>query len=694
MEELFLAVVSWLGKSFFDKKNKKLSLVKEQNKRSDFFAHSMVTDKTRTMSIDFSKNENSVENLSILFSGFNDRYNSFEPISNYNLNSSRRQNPKDKGDKIYVDKYNYFHSKHIVPFSFKDENNIYKNQEDFLELLTGKKRIIYIVGSVGCGKSTFISHLIYFAKQEINKQNIAIISVSAKELGRDDIDDYEKVIYQIIERSFHSDFKAVNIKNSTDFKKVVDKHFKNHKLTIIIDDLDEIYDQSRLLILKTPEHKDSFEEHFKAKRYIHIAVKVFSVIKNLLDDNNNVNFIMGLRDETFEAINAKYLKDTGSRSLKKLREPLFIGIEHLPIKGILGERFELGYFNDDNKNRHKNFHDFSEKFSNEFDGLHINGTRHVMAKIRELAKLNTDQLFYPKWMLQLYIYLDGIQKYSQQACGILNIFLVNIDYRNEVDKFNEKWPKFSKEDHYQTFWLKYFICKYFYNNEDKIVDANIVYRKFNKYEKGIFNFSLYSITDTNHGRLISCCFDENEIGNQDYGLKKTSRLEHCFKENIFFSFVYLSVIVNDAYLEIPKIKDAKHKKTLKEVFNAKYSYEIKFFERHLDLEWEGWLFEHIKKVLVFVKILETSFLYHEKDKINLDASSPDFSEIYRNLEKEIKDIAETIGISEDKITSKINEIKKINKGLHKPLKKHFQEYSKFAKKKMIQENPLQATNIK
>ena len=660
-----------------------MNLIKEQNKRSNFFTYSGVTNKKTTISVNFLKNTEPENTLPILFSGFNERFNLFEPISNYNTNSPKRQKSKDKGDKNYVDKYYSFHSEFIVPFSFKDENSIYKNKQDFLQLLTGERRIIYVAGSVGCGKSTFISHIIYVAKQEMNKQKIAVISVSAKKLAMNDIDDYEQVIYQTIEKSFRSDFKQVNIKNSNDFNKVVDKHFKNHKLTIIIDDLDEIYDQSRSLILKTIEEKESFEKHFKGKKYIHIAVKVFSIIKNLLDDNNNVNFIIGLRDETFEAINAKYIKDTRSESLKKLREPLFVGVKSLPINDILDKRFELGCLDDNDKKQHNDFHDFSKKFSNEFDGLHINGTRHVMAKIRELSKLNTSQLFYPDWMLKLYIYLDGVQKYSQQACGILNIFLVNIDYRKEIDKFDDKWPKFSKKDHYQTFWIKYFICKHFNNNIEKydVVDADIVYKnKFIKYGRDIFNFSLYSITDTNHGRLISCSFGENEIGNKDYKLKKTNRLKHCFDKDIFFSFVYLSVIVNDVYLEIPEIKDTKYKKILKEIFDTKYSYDVIFFNKQ-DAEWKEWLFEHIKKVLVFVKILETSLLYYEKDKINSDSLFPDFNKIYSSLEKDIIDIAKTIGISEDDINSEIYQTNKINISLSKHLKTHFKKYLKFVKEK-------------
>ena len=652
---------------------KRTALIK-QNKRSDSFVYSGTTDKSNPPEIIFLKGAETEHRLPILFSSFNNRYNLFEPIGDYNLNSPTRQKGKDSGEKEYAKKYNLFHSKHIIPFSFREAES-YKEKEKFLTLLTGDKRLIYITGSVGCGKSTFISHLIYFAKKEIQKsKNIAIISISAKELDEINNDDEEKAIYQIIEQSFHQNFKKVFIKNREDFKNVVSKHFKIHKLTIIIDDLDKIYDQSRALMLKMPEHVSEFKKYFKNKRYVHIAVKLFSVIKGLLDDNNNVNFIIGLRDETFEAINTKYKKDTGTTSLKRLRNPLCIGIQSSNIESILQERFKLGSLHEGHASQTNSFAKFFE-FSNELDGLHINGTRHIISKLRDLSCIDAEQLFYKKWMLQLYVYLDGLQKYSQQACGILNIFLVNIDYRKKVDQYHEAWPEFTKTDHYQTFWLKYLICKHFNENirEGQTVDVDMVYEKFNKYEKGIFNFSLYSLTDTNHGRLISCSFDENEIGNYDYKLEKTTRLRHCFDKKIFFSFVYLSVIVNDDYLEIPRIDK------LKKIFDEKHIYDNIFFVKD-NQKWKEWLFGHIRKVLVFVKILESSLLYYEKEKIS-DSENlfPNFEEINNALEIEIKDIAATIDITSEEIDSEIEKTNNII--ISDSLKKHFHKYSKFIIKK-------------
>lgn len=670
--------ISWIYKNvikgfnnIIDKKNAKL---KKLRKRNDYFVYTGITDKTGVSSINFLKDDKDISNLTILFSAFNDRYNLFTPISSYNLNSPKRQNSKDSGDKKYVEKYHSFHSERIIPFSFKDEKNNYQDKKEFLTLLTGERRLIYITGSVGCGKSTFISHLIYFARQEIQQnKNITVISLSAKKL--DKIDNDESSIYKLIEKSFHEDFKQVEIRDRASFKSVVDKHFKHHKLTIIIDDLDQIYDESRTLILQTTKYSAEFKKHFKNKKYIHIAVKLFSVIKDLLDDNN-VNFVIGLRDETFEAINTKYIKETGSESLKKLRNHLRISIEHLDIKKILEKRLPVEYPNEKRENSITYFFTFANEFANEFDGLHINGTRHVMSQLRKLSEIDANQLFYKKWMLQLYIYLDGLQKYSQQACGILNIFLVNIDYRKKLDEYHDKYPKFTKADHYQTFWLKYFICKYFDKEiGSRAVDASIVYEKFSKYERGIFNFSIYSLTDTGHGRLISCCFDENQESNDDYQLKKTERLEHCFSKKIFFNFVYLSVIVNDDYLEIPKIEQ------LEKIFNKKHVYDTNFFAKN-DQKWKEWLFEHITKVLVFVKILESSLLYYEKNKIShLENLFPNFQEIKDDLVMEIKNIATTIGIGDDEITSKINESNKINKKISCQLEKHFTKYSSFSTKK-------------
>ena len=636
-------------------------------------------------------NREVVTTLTILFSGFNDRLTLLRPLSNYNLNSRKRQKGKDIGEKLYVEKFNSFHQKHIIPFVINPDNSInidkekYETEKDFLKLLEDKnRRLTYISGSVGCGKSTFISHLVYFARNEATKTGrIAVISISASALDEGTNQDYEKIIFRAIEKAFSASFKDVTVKDGGDFRKVINKHFKSHRLIIVFDDLDKIYDQSRLLMLYDEDYDKEFSDHFKNKKYIHIAVKLVDIIKSLLDENANVSFIVGLRNETLNAISAKYVRDTGGETLERLRDPRIISLSHLNIYDVLKGRFEM--YSELDANDISRFHDFSKKVAREFDGLHVNGTRHVMAAIRNLTPIDMEALCCPDWMVQLYLYLDGYQKYNQQDCGILNIFLVNIDYRNAIDKKNTKYPKFTKIDHYQTYWLKYFICKYFYKMPDKeSKDNDIVYRDFSEYERGLFNFCMYSLTDTKHGRLISCCFNDTTGGIDDYMLEKTTRLTHCFDKEIFFSFVYLSIIVNDDFMEIPDIRkvatlaNKKYADKFYSIFNKKYTYENKFFIRD-DENWNYWLYEHIEKCLVFVNILEISLRYYEGSKIpkSLTDEIPNFRKINSDLESQVKEIAKTISLKEQDVNSKIKEVKRDNKKYTKLLIRFFKEYSEF-----------------
>ena len=169
-------------KKIVEAKHNKL---RKQAKRSSFFAYQGIYDRREADFITFPENKEKTF-LTILFSAFNERFSLFKPLpsSNYYLKNPKRQMPRVIGDPQYVLKFNSFHNDHIIPFSVSSDIS-YKTKEDFLKLLNGKIRLTYIIGSVGCGKSTFISHLVYLAAEEIKKKKmLAILSISAKELDR------------------------------------------------------------------------------------------------------------------------------------------------------------------------------------------------------------------------------------------------------------------------------------------------------------------------------------------------------------------------------------------------------------------------------------------------------------------------------------------------------------------------------
>ena len=75
--------------------------------------------------------------------------------------------------------------------------------------------------------------------------------------------------------------------------------------------------------------------------------------------------------------------------------------------------------------------------------------------------------------------------------------------------------------------------------------------------------------------------------------------------------------------------------------------------------------------------------YYEKPKIDnkeIEKFFPDFQKITEKLEKEIKEIAGTIDISEPEIEKEIQQAKDYNKKIEKTLNKHFQNYYKFYQK--------------
>ena len=671
--------------------------LKEKRPKS-YFQYSTPENKERISPIHINEIEKD-KNLKLIFLAFNNRFNIFRPVGNFNLNSLQRQRTKEPADKQYFQKYNSFHSDYISPFCIEsvkaygktiDFGCKYNTGDGFLELLDNKEhKIIYISGEVGCGKSTFISRLVYFAKKVIDSKQTNIVVICAN-LGKEEVKSFyeedEKIntiIYKIFEKAFRESFRKIKIQDSQDLVNEIKKNFHdNHVLNIVIDNLDEVYDHSSKLILKTTKNSSEFDSFYgKNKYYTTVVIKLFDVINDVIADVQNIKFILGLRPETYKVINEKRKELEGANRLERRVEDLNIELKNCNVEDMIEKRFQLGGISDNSKNIMK----FAKEFGKQSAGLKINGNRHIMHSLNNLCNTSVENLFYPGWMIKIYIYLDGNKKYcqnpehSQQICGILNIFLINIDYRNDVDDYHKEWPEYTKKPHYQTFWLKYLICAYLHHIKEDI-EAKHLIKKFDGYEEEIIRFCLYSLTEVRHGRLVSCESD----GNHSYNLNQTPRLNFCLDDanGVFFTFPYLAVIVTDNYLERPTLSDEKYKQEIEQLFKKQYEYKITFFTKD-NKKWKEWLLLSIKKVFVFIRVLESSMKYYEKPKIDnkeIEKFFPDFQKITEKLEKEIKEIAGTIDISEPEIEKEIQQAKDYNKKIEKTLNKHFQNYYKFYQK--------------
>ncbi len=701
------SVVAWIKKmeivkgsiDYYKKqKNKKILVIKDTDQRKGYFKYRGIIDKGDPGKIAISSDRQNFELVKVVFNAFNNRFDIFSPsVKNFNSRYAKHQVAKTTAyGKQYSKLLSLFHKDKFSKFIFKDGVE-YKERE----IIESDSRITWIKGDIGCGKSTFISHICHAMVPVVNKGHRAVICINFNEdklkshyevdLNSDasviDSIDHKKIVYRILNESFKKSFTEVPyINNEIEFCNVIRKYFPNTPVTIIVDNLDHFYDQSSILILDQEEYKKEFHEFYRNQKYTHIAIEWLNFVLNYINSPDaplNVNFIFGIRCETYDALMSAVRKQLTNPSIGKNIPNIERKISLSPpdVSDVIDKRFEMVNSSFPSSSDHSKLKEFFKSYGEQSIDIKIHGMRHLMSSLNEFCGLG-DNVFYPEWMVDLYLYLDGYKKYSQCDCGILNMFLVNIDYRIDRDKKRKekKYPEYSKKNHYQSYWLKYLISLYFHNElNDRLVDSDILYKSFNNYERGIFNSSLYSLTRDTHGRLISCSHNHNSSDSDDYLLEKQDRLDFLFEREVFFSFTYLSVIVDDDYLEVPELTDDDLSKELSAIFESPYIYSIMFSKSS---EWRKWLFQSISKVYVFTNILRSSFENYEcKCTSLLDKNDIDFNKIFDNLDRQVKNIAKTLSISESDVSDKLLEVYNFNTTISSHLDKHFVSYRKFVDKR-------------
>ncbi len=675
-------------------KNKKMRAIKDRNPRQDHFKFRGITDKSDPGKIELCSNRKGFEDIKVAFNSFNNRFDIFSPsVKSFNNRYIRRQVAKTTAYGKQYSKYlSLFHKNKFSKFIFKDGEK-YK-PEDIIE---SNSRITWIKGDIGCGKSTFISHMCHAMVPIVNKGHRAIMCINFNEdklkphyevdSGEDslviDNASHKKIIYKILNESFRKNFTEVPyINNEIDFINVIKRYFPNTPVTIIVDNLDMFYDQSSTLILEEEDHKEEFRKFYNSKKYTHIAVEWLNFVLSYINSPDaplNVNFIFGVRCETYDALISTVKKQLTNPSVGKNIPNIErkISLSSPDVSDVINKRFEMVRNPSSTDNDYSSLKKFFISYGEQSIDIKIHGMRHLISSLNEFCELG-DDIFYPEWMVDIYIYLDGYKKYSQCDCGILNMFLVNIDYRIDRDrKRNEKkYPEYSKQDHYQSYWLKYLISLYFHKKlTNELVDSDILYGDFDSYERGIFNSSLYSLTRDTHGRLVSCNHNHTNIDTDDYFLEKQDRLGLLFEKEVFFSFTYLSVIVDDDYLEIPRLKDDDMNEKLKKIFEHPFVYNSIFSKND---EWKEWLFISITKVYVFMNILRSSLDNYESGNISfLEDCDIDFDKTLKSIDRQVKDIAKTLSISELDIDDKLLEVSNFNTTINSHLDKHFSQYKTF-----------------
>ena len=659
--------------------------IKNESLRKGFFWYRGVTsiDKPERIFPELEYKEGVLrEEDAIAFAALNNRFSIFKP-SSVNQRHLKPQVVRTKPDRNYEIILSKFHENYIVPFQYDFRGQgVEDPKPDFFQFLRLDKNILWVLGEIGCGKSTFVSHLCHQAKKSIlksNKNDVAVITINFNKKNFD-FTDIDEAIFQLFSDAFKEQFKDVGkIQNLETLNQIVKKYFSEYKLNIIIDNLDELYDESAKLILKTEHNFSEFDSFYSEQNYQHVVLRLFELLYEFHQSykETKVKFIICLREETYDVLSLLYQKMTGSemgrhfdnRGIIQMSSP-----SNQFVSDTISNRFEM-YTEPVNEE----FKKFLIKFSQKAVKLKINGLRHVMESARGLLYLkNQSHLFYPNWMIDIYVYVDGYQNYAQRDCGVSNIFLINIDYRKDVDETHKKWPESSKRDHFHSYWLKYFIVVFLCNRNT--VNSRHVRKVFDSYEPEIVIFSLYSLSEVNHGKLVACeGVEDPDGGGIVNNVSATKRLKYCIDKNMFFEFNYLSVIVEDDYLEFPEFSNKKLNDRLKKIFKPKLKHQEFFVKSN---SWNEWLKISSKKVLVFFEVLKSSYVNFEAGLLGDEEGlfSPDFNQLEHDLVSSIEEIGNSLGLSESQILDVLKEAKAEMRCFKGPLKKHFSEYARAAVK--------------
>ena len=526
--------------------------------------------------------------ISKAFEPYNDlRFDYFRPTHDIRrkLKQQFLQERRETNKEFYD-----FYDNSCSKFYFESDRTIFDNNEIPLKLQPSElyKKIVtknvdqvvgqiyYLIGEIGCGKSTYISALIReFDKSNLNvKQGLLfhVIKFSdikefyVKNISTDEITDeilirltdeiLIKLLLKFLNSYLRSDYQIPHQLTIEGFINYCIGDFSNHKLIFVFDDMDEIYDEHATNLFSYDGVEKEYSEWLAKRKNITLAYCVRKLIEFMRGfRGKNIDFIVSLRPNSYQIAT-----HTG-RGVGNASNPCIIYLTTnresiLGQDGVITKRIERLQKNVPDINIdivRKNLASFVD-----VGMVHkLHGLRHIIDNTAAMLAKNLKNVS-KNWMFEVFTYLDNQDAYTQNRGGIVNIFLVNSKYRKHVDKVGDagypKYPDYMKSTHSHTYWLKYLIACHFQKTDQS--DSIMYEKNFTEYERHIYQLCIYSLTEVQHGRLISCVPNPNKEGG--YLLKSTDRLKHCVGEkgeNLFFKFTYLAVIVDDAYLEIPSVLD-------------------------------------------------------------------------------------------------------------------------------------------
>lgn len=601
-----------------------------------------------------------------------------------------RQYPQEYNarNNIRLQKSIDFYNKCLIEFEHDDREYNVDNAkiekwspEDVVELLNERK-IIFILGSIGCGKSTYIEkvrHIVRKQKikhitrtqkikhitkiQKINKntlnKNHIILDFNVNNFVSDGIEIDIIDSFELMNETLINNFKDRMVKylraditgdTVSDILKNIEKTFRGN-IVLVFDALDKIYDAANRHILE------------KEVPINPIAQFINSIIK-AVDNSECFSAILCTRPSTFKNI-ASYNCPENQNGTVSNCYPTLIAIKSnlKQIINIVDQRFEC----------HKECDYVYPKYlKNNLRKLiscsilyNLHGLRHLMKDIKlfttGLKKIEDKK--YHKWIFDIFCMLGNKETYGQNKSNVYNIFLINAKFQKDTSLTSTNRSDIVPDEYFQphhpSYWLKYFILARVFQDQYKLKEVEYAAIKdmddiFNKFQKHIYKLCIYSLSEVKNGRLLSCEYRGDSVTyfstERLYKIflnEETKRKDLTGEHIEFFSFIYLALVVDDSYMLYPNF--------LQKHIEKNFIYENIFIKS--DVDWWRWLEIYVKKVFIFILVIESSLMHYERHfftKSFYDENKPDFNVIKQRIIKQIKNIGSDINISDVKVCELID----------------------------------------
>ena len=581
-----------------------------------------------------------------------------------------------------------FHSKskYIAPFRkstpssdiISDENH--KTSEYLFKRLAAPKNkensLFLITGEIGCGKSTLLSNVVFkiFEEQIAHKRGrptgrlsteCAVIDFeSIKMPGNLNFDDYlanhvEPFILQQV--NDQTNLKGENWETILQASLSVN-------LVLAFDNMDAIYHKFCSSLLVDGNNIEEFKGLNTYFSLFYLLIEEFAIGKL---SKYGIKCLFALRTDTLEVLENSHGPDHGGPQLIQSIENV-ISIREADsnyLRDVLERRLILA--RDCAKDNCREL--FEQRIAKlkenniDFSGIldvSVQGLRHTIKVISDLDpcidnETIFERFFCEKQWLKMFFYVSGKEYYSQINQGITNIFLVNNRYRKSQNPETLEGERLFSDkqlrDHPHTYWLKYLILHLVDSVSTDKETIESLFSKTGAYDKNLVNLVLFSLSEVRHGRLVRPKLIISSAGKVNgMGLEVTNRGKRLFKGNYFWSFFYLSMVVEDAWIEIPNVLREDFQNPIGFGFlGAKNS-------KTFDDQFTKFMKEKIKNVFLFISILQESNALERKMHKNLfqtlidkGVKFPNFNEIRQDCAEEVRNSIKQLSFSQQSSLTKV-----------------------------------------